>query len=136
MREHGVKTPVFDWAIDFDHFCVLLKHMRDSAPGPDGLPYSAWARAPACVKQLLFVAYSAFLRGEDLSCGFNHAFMAILPKGERRGAEAIVLPLAEELLPPCLSNTDAKIFASAMKSAAEEHISKWSLHTQRGFTRG
>ena len=62
--------------------------------------------------------------------------MVISPKGDQLADDATVSRLPEDTRPLSLSNTDAKPFACAMRSAAGEHVSKWSLHIQRGFTRG
>jgi hypothetical protein len=44
----------FDWDFTFDSFATILHRMPDSAPGPDGIPYSAWARAENAITQQLF----------------------------------------------------------------------------------
>ena len=41
----------FRWGVDLDAFLALLDATHDSAPGPDGVPYSAWKRSPPCCKE-------------------------------------------------------------------------------------
>ena len=56
------KFPESDFQIDFPTFVKILETKTDSAPGPDGIPYSAWRYAPESVQKALFDAYSLWLQ--------------------------------------------------------------------------
>ena len=102
-----VNILVFRWSIDYDAFCALLRRMTDSVPGPDGPPSSARGRAPDCVKGILYAACSAFLEGRELPAGFNHAFMAMLAKGDQPSDGAMVSRIPEGTRPRRRSSTEA-----------------------------
>ena len=50
----------------FDQFVGLIKHTKNSAPGPNGVPYAALRNSPLEVYQLLYEAYLDWLDGAPL----------------------------------------------------------------------
>ncbi len=74
-----------EWRLDRIQFRELVARPRDGAPGPDGLPYSAWRLAGLEFMDVLFEAYDAFMDGEDLPEGFNDCLVVFIPKGDEPG---------------------------------------------------
>ena len=136
VERHGRPLPAFCWKLPFEGFSSMLDACMDSAPGPDGIPYSAWARAPRPIRVALYAAFDAFLHGQSLPDDFNHAFLALLAKGEHPEDQVFVARAPEETRPLSLSNTDAKLFAMAIKTAASKRVESWASGTQRGFLTG
>lgn len=127
--------PTIDWKLTYDQFEAMIARMVDSAPGPDGLPYAVWRCSPEPFRKLLYAMYCAWLDGAALSDGFNHAYLALIAKGDDEQDADLVSRAPEDTRPLSLSNTDAKILAAAVKEACEEPVSSWACGVQRGFTR-
>jgi hypothetical protein len=112
ILEHSVEAPPdFDWEIREEDFAHVLNHLKDSAPGPDGIPYSAWANADSRIGAALRGAFYEFLSHPELPENFNHGNLVFLPKGSAEGDHLQLRRRPEETRPIMLSNTDAKIFA-------------------------
>ena len=54
------------WIISEDEFYILASRAQDSAPGPDGVPYSGWTRAPLQTLHVLYWAYCELLNFNSL----------------------------------------------------------------------
>jgi hypothetical protein len=113
-------------------FVRLLHKTMDSAPGIDGLPYSAWAANPIQSAMTLHP-----LAGEMLCCriapplSFNVVLGAFLPKGEE--GEVLGARHAEATRPLGMRNTDSKIVAGAYNSCIRHDISSCACSIQKGF---
>ena len=136
LKEHAVPLPSINWTLTFEQFCKVVKRMLNSAPGPDGLPYAVWQCCPEMYRRVLYIVYTDLLDGRPLPAGFNHAFLAVLAKGSDDMDDTIVSRAPEDTRPLSLSNSDAKLVASAFKVAAEETVQNWACSSQRGFLKG
>ena len=58
------------WTIDRTEFDELMALKKDSAPGPDGIPYGAYKCAGNLGSQFLFNAYRVLLEGRYHSRSF------------------------------------------------------------------
>ena len=87
-------------------------------------------------KRVLYSVYTDLLDGRTLPAGFNHAFLALLAKGDDNTDDTIVSRAPEDTRPLSLSNSDAKLVASAFKVAAEGTVEHWACNSQRGFLKG
>jgi hypothetical protein len=116
-------------------FVRLLQNSVDSAPGIDGLPYSAWAANPNLSAMTLHP-----LAGEILCCriapplAFNVVLGAFLPKGEE--GEVLGARPPEATRPLGMRNTDSKIVAGAFNSCIRHDISSCACSIQKGFLAG
>ena len=61
------------WEIDVCQFTEMIASTPDSAPGPDGLPYSVWAAAPPYVTLALYHAYKGWLDYRPLPSDFGQS---------------------------------------------------------------
>ena len=128
--------PGICWRLDLIQFRELVARPRDSAPGPDGIPYAAWRNAGTCISDVLFNAYAAFMDGVPLPEGFNECILAFIPKGDEVSDTAVVARTPGLTRPISLSNTDSKYFALAINLPLAE-VAKISVHPrQRGFVQG
>ena len=129
--------PKAEWRVPQEEFESLLRKLSDSACGPDGIPFSAWARSPPIVRHLLYLAYASWLGSHPLMPNANLAFLALLPKGDHTDDQLHgVHRKASETRPLSLSNTDVKIFASALRVVLERAVREWAHAAQRGFITG
>ena len=67
---------------------VFLATAKNSAPGPDGLPYAAWRAAGPAGAATLFEALSKMAAGVMPLQGFNDSLSIFLPKGTTRETRA------------------------------------------------
>jgi endonuclease/exonuclease/phosphatase family metal-dependent hydrolase len=137
LIEHCVLAPhVATWTLEKADFLTILNRARDSAPGPDGLPYSAWANSPAHIHDELFTMYAGLLDGEDLPAMFNHCYLACIPKGDAPGDHVGISRTPEATRPIAMSNALAKLLAMAVNRSLAPVAQQTVLDRQRGFMRG
>ena len=124
------------WSTDRVGFHELMAKPRDSAPGPDGIPFSAWRAAGIELYDVMFDAFDAFINGETLPPTFNTCNLAFIPKGEDPNDDILVARAPSSTRPISLSNTDNKYFALAINRPLAE-VAKIIVHPrQRGFVQG
>ena len=130
VQEFMPVFPKIEWDLSESEFTKVLEGSGNSAPGPDGIPYGCWRAAPDWAKALLFTCCSSWLHGAALPADFNWAYLALLPKVERKHIAA------GETRPLSLGNTDAKLFASALQSRFAQGMDDFISEEQAGFMPG
>jgi endonuclease/exonuclease/phosphatase family metal-dependent hydrolase len=128
--------PDFDWDLTDDNIDFVLHNFRDSAPGPDGIPYSAWGRAHSDIHDMFKAAFCDFIQGHRLPVGFNASNIVFLPKGEMEGDYVQVRRRPEATRPISLSNSDAKLFARILNFKLSQLACITVAGEQRGFVKG
>jgi hypothetical protein len=124
------------WVADKEGFFEVMAKPRDSAPGPDGIPFGAWRAAGPKLFDVMFNAFSSFMQGAPLPEGFNECNLAFIPKGEDPNDAHLVARTPNTTRPISLSNTDSKYFALALNRPLAE-AAKVTVHPrQRGFVQG
>jgi hypothetical protein len=103
----------------------MSKH--DSAPGPDGLCYSAWKAAGDIGAQVLTQVIWNMWQGQPPPPSFRHSLMVFLPK-----VESQVVQL-DELRPLALCDSDYKIVMGCINRRLANHIPDYVDDRQRGF---
>ena len=73
--------PEIDWVLSEEAFNAVLDKLVDSAPGPDGIPYSCWKRLPQHIRWHLFQAYIFWLNDSPLPADANWSFFSFDSKG-------------------------------------------------------
>ena len=68
------------WTIDRTEFDELIAMKKDSAPGPDGIPYGAYRCAGRLGSQFLFNAYKYLLEGGTVPEHFAESRTVFIPK--------------------------------------------------------
>ena len=130
--------PNFEDALTIDHVRLAIKHAKESAPGPDGIPYSAY-RDSDFAAEALFTAAKEILHNQAawMPAAFNEAFLVCLGKKPSR-ADAIhgLVFRAAATRPLSISNTDNRIIAGAIRILVEAKVAEWVSEAQRGFLRG
>jgi exonuclease III len=128
--------PGLSWAIDRSGFYELMAKPRDSAPGPDGIPYGAWRAAGTILYDVMFEAFVAFTSGSPLPPQFNDCNLAFIPKGDNPEDFHLVARSPSTTRPISLSNTDSKFFALALNRPLAEAATITVHPRQRGFVNG
>ena len=132
------------WRVRRQDVGRAMKLAGASAPGPDGIPYSAWQRLGETAVDILHAAglaletcdFHAKLMDMEpdhtvLQHSFNLGILACIPKGS--GDDP---PDASATRPLSIVNTDNRILASSRRIRWEPILEEWVSGDQRGFLRG
>lgn len=120
-------------------FAGAFRRARPSAPGPDGIPATAWA---ACGHEGGMVMQSLFIHLTTRAAtppSLHSGIMVFLPKptGEAiRDAEWQAARTASECRPLTLRNCDAKGIAAIVAYRARDGLRAWTHESQRRFVKG
>ena len=76
-----------NWAIGLNEFEQLLFSNRESAPGPDALPYNVYCAAGGIGAKFLFAAYPATFHETALPEGFGASTTVFVPKSSDVNAQ-------------------------------------------------
>ena len=75
------RLPAMSWDVDYEHILSAINFSTDSAPGPDGIPYSAYKFVGGAAG-ILHRALQFLVNNPHLSPphDFNHAILCLLGK--------------------------------------------------------
>ena len=137
------------WEVKQEHVDKAIRISGNSAPGPDGIPYTAWRRAGLLGRGALFEAIKelmheqgltklreAYAGGSDKVHDFNDAAMVFLPKKPVGIVEGKPVYDANNTRPLSIVNTENRLMASAVRLAMEPILDGVISPEQRGFIRG
>ena len=118
---------------------TAVKYAGHSAPGPDGIPYSAYSCSP--LAQAILQEAATYVVQHDtadrIPDDFNHSRLICLPK-----KPAGTTPEGEEYCTPdctrplSIVNTDNRLIAAAVKINLHDHLEAWISAAQQGFLNG
>ena len=74
----------FEVSIKCEHVSQAIKCAKNTAPGPDGLPYAAYDGGPLIEGLLRDATHSLTFEVADTLDDFNAAYLACLPKKPER----------------------------------------------------
>ena len=80
-------SPNFNWETSASDLECIIMRMKESAPGPDGIPDSAYKACVRLSTDRLFAVYRANAQGSRLPDTFNHADMVFILKGQTEHGE-------------------------------------------------
>ena len=119
-----------------EDFKAAASRARSSAPGRDGLPYSAWAAAGDAGASTLHAVCCSLLQGVPMPLSFNDGVMVFAPKGGREGDEFAVYREAVDTRPLSLKNSDNKLVCAVMNHKCRKPLAMGACPLQRGFVPG
>lgn len=120
-------------------FAGAFRLARRSAPGPDGIPASAWAASGRDGARIIQGLFAHLTSTAATPKSLHQGIMVFLPKptGEQaRDVEWQAARSAPECRPLTLRNCDAKAIASATAFRARPGLAAWADESQRGVIRG
>ena len=128
-----------------DRFSTIIKKVKDSATGPNGIPYSAYAACTDTSAQVLENTVELF--GEEPEPGqckadcydfltFNRQLVWFAPKGELAEDSVVVHRTPDNLRTIFGSNADAKLISAGISDSIVEATLELTPAAQRGFCRG
>ena len=117
-------------------FLDLLQRLRDSAPGPDGLPYSIWKHTASTLAEFLWAALQALLAGAPPPPGFNSSILVFLAKGPDPTNSTTTTRTPSCTRPLNLSNSDQKILAKLLDSVLAPFAAQMVHPAQHGSLKG
>ena len=95
-------------------FEELIASKKDSAPGPDGIPYGVYKCAGGLGSQFLFNAYKYQLEGGTVPEHFAVSRTVYIPKSSDIDNNGRIIRSPDALRPLTLCNCDCKLLTSAI----------------------
>lgn len=118
-----------------------LRRARDTAPGPDGIPYTGWRNAGPRAHAVLARLLTHMTATSMALAHFSDAIALFLPKATEAtdppcGGQGARRP--ENTRPLALKNTDCKTASATINYPIRNIMRTWMVEQQRGFvaTRG
>ena len=102
------------WTIDQTEFDELIATKKDSALGPDGIPYGAYGCAGGLGSQFLFNAYKFLLEGGTVPEHFAESGTVFIPKTSDIDDNGRIIRSPDALRPLTLCNCDCQLLTSAI----------------------
>jgi hypothetical protein len=112
---------------------AFLAGAKESAPDPDGLPFSAWRAAGKRGAETLHGVFEHLANDGDIALWFNDTLGIFAAKGEEEQDHVDVTRAAVETLPLGLKNTDNKAIGGTINMVVKPMLSKTAIWLQRGF---
>ena len=85
------------WTIDAEKFKGIVKAARESAPGPDGIPASAYRCANYAGSDILYEIYREYINGAHVPEEHLKSILAFIVKSAPESADSlnVAAPIAE-----------------------------------------
>ena len=128
------------WKMVKESIEKAIQNSSTSAPGPHGIPYSAWRRLGSFGADVLF-GVADFLCRETMDGATEHDFnvgnMVFLPK-KIAGVDPLLgdYYTAADVRPLMIVNTDNRLVANGMRMQWEPIFANWISPRQQGFLPG
>ena len=103
-----------NWTFDQAEFDDLVALNKDSAPGPDGIPYGVYMCAGGLGSKFLFHAYQAVLEGRNNPPCFAESRTVFIPKTSDTDDLGRIIRSPDALRPLTLCMCDCKLLTSAI----------------------
>lgn len=110
-----------------------MARLRDKAPGPDGIPYSAWKAGGAPAEQCIIDLVEAMTQGRRIP-GLNDPLFVFAPKPEAEGAEESTT--AKGTRPRALKDSGVKIATAVVNRPVRVVMIASITPSRRGFVGG
>ena len=125
-------------APDLFSYRRAVRNKPNSFPGPDFLPYAAWAASGSTGVQCLLNCDHHLREGNEAPqfSNFNACTMAFLVKGEAETDSVAVIRSPKDTRPLCMTNTLNELIVDANCKSLNSEFSQITHHTQHGFTGG
>ena len=114
-------------------FSEFIKSLKDSAPGPDGIPYSCYKALIGFSALVFFKANLVLLSGGLLGANFNIQRGCFIPKNAPTDG---LDPRADELRTLGLKNSDNKVITGTNVRQFSQVVAQNAVSIQRGFVSG
>ena len=119
------------WTIDQAEFDDLLTLKKDSAPGPDGIPYGAYRCAWGLGSKFLFKAYKYLLEGGAVPDHVAESRTVFIFKTSDIDDNGRIFRSPDALRPLTLCNCDCTLLTSAMCRGLHWYTTRYIHPSQR-----
>ena len=133
LENYRREAPQIDWELSRNHLAFLLKHPKKSAPGPDGVPFSAFTATMELSFPILWGCAADLLQGGSPPPDFNHANLILLPKKPSVEVDGVKWFAPKDTRPLSIVNSDNRILANIFREVLGKFASKFCRKEQRGF---
>ena len=111
-----------------DDVKFALSHSKDSTPGPDGIPFSAWRATVDLAAPILLGTLLDIQAGITPPTGFNFGLLFLLPKK--------FTGLVSDTRPLSVTNTDNRLLAAVVAKSIMPAVLALVDPSQKGFLSG
>lgn len=119
-----------DREITVEELRLTLNNMKDSAPGPDGIPYSVYKRLWPILGQFIIDAWNFSLTTGSLPPSYSESALTLLPKVGKNLEEI------KNWRPITLTNCDQKIITKALANRMAKHLESVIHSSQTAYVPG
>jgi len=131
----GVHQHDSRWVLKHSHVREAILEAKESAPGPDGIPYKVWKRLVTLAVPIIHnVAVAMQDPRTVVPRDFNKAFLCCLPK-KPSGSDPVLGDFysAQNTRPLSLVDTINRVIANSYRKVIEPHASRLVSDMQQGF---
>ena len=137
LRPHIQQAPrEILWDIRREDVQEVLGHPKNSAPGPDGLKYKAWAALGEEAIDIFFEVAQSLLGGAEPPAWFNDSFMVFLAKGKESSDSCFTARTPSCTRPLTLADSAQKVIAKLLNRSLAKVAAATVSPLQCGFVRG
>ena len=108
----------------------VMKSSKDSAPGPDGIPYSIWTGLWSVAGEVLLKAWHYTLETKTLAPSHKVSFLKLIPKAGKD------LKKLTNWRPISLSNCDHKSFTKIYANRLSRQVAEKICENQTAYLKG
>ena len=104
----------FQGTFDKQEFDEMTATKKESAPGPDGIPYGIYRCAGGLGSRFLFSAYESVVEGGSVPTHSAASRTVFIPKSSTVDDTGLIVRSPDALRPSTLCNCDCKIITTAI----------------------
>jgi hypothetical protein len=123
------------WPPGAGDYKAVMRKVKNSAPGPGGIPYAAYRAVADLAAPILMQVGAAMASGETMPLAFNACVAVFPPKGNVAGDQHCVIRSAGDTR-PLSHNADNKLICSAYAYMAAPALRAGACPCQNGFVPG
>ena len=112
---------------------MIFRKVSSTAPGPDGLPYTAWKSAGVYGRIVLLGITDWMMQGLCMPLAFGDSLLICIGKVGEQIIGRGNAPKASRTRPLCLRNTDAKSVAAVVAHCLTPGQKSHVVDTANGF---
>jgi ribonuclease HI len=130
FRAFGRKITCAPTTITLDSFTQAISSTakKDSAPGPDGIPFQVYAKIADTAAPILLSCFRLLQRDGSAPDSFNEGHLYLLPK--------VPTDRIEDTRPLVVNNTDNRIISTVLNNSITPAINTVVSPFQTGFRKG
>jgi len=133
LEGYRTEFPQIDWKLNRSYLEHIIRHPKKSAPGPDGIPFSAFSAVADLATDILWLCARDLLEGGVPPPEFNHSTLVLLPKKPSVCSDGIQWFAPKDTRPLSIANADNRLISNVFREVLTRFADKTCRKEQRGF---